>query len=155
MACNGNALPGTSLGTYSVTGDSTTNTCGPGAMAPNPWTFDVQMSEDGSTLYWSWLDGSPFLSAPIDATSSATLTMSQQQNVDGTSQSAGPCNLERDDTIDVTLATGSPPPTFTGSISYTFSPVAGSDCGDQLSVTGGPYDTLPCTIAYDVTGTRQ
>jgi hypothetical protein len=154
--CDPNTLPGTSLGTYSVTGTLTMNSCGAGAMAPDPWTFSVQMSEDGSTLYWSSeSEGQTPLSAPIDASSRAILTSVVQQNVDGTAQLAGPCLLERDDTIDLTLGSGSPPPTFSGTITYTFLAAANSDCGDQLSVTGGPYDTLPCTIEYAVTGASQ
>ena len=107
--CDPSTLPGTSLGTYSVTGQVTMNSCGAGAMAPDPWTFDVQMSEDGSTLYWSSeSEGQTPLSAPIDASSRAILTSVVQQNVDGTAQLAGPCLLERDDTIDLTLGSGSP-----------------------------------------------
>ena len=59
-ACASTTLPGTQLGTFKVTGQSTTNTCGLGA--PNPWTFDVQLSQQGSTVFWSWMDGSAPLS---------------------------------------------------------------------------------------------
>jgi hypothetical protein len=141
---------------YAATGKLMTNSCGAGQMAPDPWTFDVQMSEDGSTLSWtSESEGQTPLSATIDASSHATLTTAMQQNVGGSAALAGPCILERDDTIDITLASGSPPPSFSGTITYTFRAAANSDCGDQLSVTGGTFDTLPCTIEYAVTGVSQ
>jgi hypothetical protein len=147
--CDG--LPGTELGTYNVTGQLQTSTCG--GSPPNPWTFDVEMSKQATTLYWSWLDGSPLLSGTLSSASAVTLTATVQSNVDGVDGGLGPCWLERDDDIAITLATGSPPATFNGSIEYTFSPVSGSDCSDQLAL--GNYATLPCSLTYLVTATRQ
>src|SRR5271156_2158821 len=80
MACSESPLPGTMLGTYSVVAESQTNTCGLGA--PNPWMFDVELSEDGTTLYWSWMDGTTPLYSPLTA-QSTTLTATEQVNVDG------------------------------------------------------------------------
>src|SRR5579859_6295401 len=115
--CSDSPLPGTLLGTYKATGHSQTNSCG--LAAPDPWTFDVQMSEDKSLLYWSWLDGSPPLSAPMTAgASSVQLTATQQANVDGAGGGQGPCTLKRDDSVTVAFATGTPPPSFSGTIRY-------------------------------------
>jgi hypothetical protein len=151
-ACN-TGLPGTQLGTFEVTAQAQTNTCG--LSAPNPWTFDVQLSQDGSTLYWSWLDGSPLLSAPVTA-QAATLTATEQANVDGTADGGlGPCTLERDDTLQVTLGSASSPTTFTATISYAISAVAGADCADQLGAAGGQYAVLPCTMSYTATASKQ
>jgi|HubBroStandDraft_1064217.scaffolds.fasta_scaffold01538_10 hypothetical protein len=151
-ACDEQALPGTLLGTYTVDAQSQTNSCG--LDAPNPWQFDVQMSQDGELLYWSWMDGTPAVSAPLSG-SVATLLASQQANVDGVDGGLGPCNMERDDTLQVTLGSGSPPSTFTGTIAYAFSVTAGSDCSDQLGSAGGQYAQLPCTVTYAASGTRQ
>src|SRR5580704_7203696 len=107
--CDEQPLPGTLLGTYTVDAQSQTNSCG--LAAPNPWQFDVQMSEDGQLLYWSWMDGNPAVSAPLSGMA-ATLLASQQANVDGVDGGLGPCTMERDDTLEVTLGTGSPPTTF-------------------------------------------
>ena len=148
-ACKETALPGTMLGTYAVSAQSQTNSCGLGA--PDPWQFDVQMSEDGVLLYWSWLDGTPPLSAPLSGTM-VTLLASQQANVDG---GLGPCNLERDDDVQITLGSGSPPTTFTGTIRYSFSAASGSDCADQLLSAGGQYASLPCTVTYTASANRQ
>jgi hypothetical protein len=152
-ACGDTSMPGTTLGTYAVTAEAQTNVCG--LTAPNPWTFDVELSQDGTTLYWNWMDGSSYLSSPVDS-QSATLLAAEQVNVDGTADGGlGPCTLERDDQLVVALGSGSPPATFTGTISYAISAVSGSDCSDQLSTVGGMYTTLPCTITYTMTSTRQ
>jgi hypothetical protein len=142
------------LGTYGVTGTLETNTCGPGLGAPSPWSFSAEMSEDGTTLYWSWMDGSPPLYNVVNA-QQVTLTATDTANVDGTADGGlGPCTMVRDDTLQITLGSGSPPPAFTGSLTYTFSAASGADCTDQLGVTGGSYDTLPCSLGYTLSGTR-
>jgi hypothetical protein len=152
--CSDSPLPGTLLGTYAVVGQSQTNTCGLGA--PDPWKFDVQLSKDGMILYWSWLDGSPPASSPLSAELQATLTASQTGNVDGTGDGGvGPCTMARSDTIGLTLGDESPPNGFTGTLSYVFSVLSGSNCADQLTSSGGQYDALPCTIAYSITASRQ
>jgi hypothetical protein len=154
--CSGSALPGTLLGTYAVTGHKLTNTCGDGIGEQDPWSFDVQLSRQGSTLYWSWLDGTALLSGSLDAQSQATLTMTQQGDVDVTADgSVGPCAMERDDTLEVTLASGSLPASFSGTIGYAFSVLTGADCSDQLATAGGMYATLPCSVTYSMTASRK
>jgi hypothetical protein len=152
VGCSSASLPGTMLGTYRVTAQSETNSCN--LAAPNPWQFDVQMSQDGSLLYWSWMDGSPALSGTLSGTS-ATIVAGQQANVDGIDGGFGPCTMQRQDNLQVNLGTGMPPSAFTGTISYVFSVTAGSDCSDQLAASGGQYAALPCTLEYTTTATRQ
>ena len=151
-ACGSNALPGTQLGTYKVSGTSTTNTCGLGA--PNPWQFDVQLSQQNATLYWSWLDGSPLLSGPLGG-STASITSTNTVNADSTDAALGPCNLTRSDALDITLGAGSPPGSFAGTVSYTYSVPSGSSCTDQLAASGGMFNALPCTVTYSVSGAHQ
>jgi hypothetical protein len=148
-ACNSTPLPGTQLGTFKVTGQSISNSCGLGA--PNPWTFDVQLSESGSTLYWSWMDGSAPLSGPVNADSHASIQDSLAGNVDGTEASLGPCTLDRADDLELDLDSGS----FTGTISYSYTAASGADCTDQLAGSGGTFETLPCTVTYSVTAAKQ
>lgn len=154
IGCDNTTLPGTQLGTYGVTGSQTSNACGSGVANPGPtWTFTASMSEDGTTLYWN---------DPVDGTLSGTLVGSTasmsntvEGNVDGTNGVMGPCNMETVTDLAVTLGSGSPPSTFTGTITYTFSALAGSNCSDQLAANGGSYLTLPCAFAYSLAGSLQ
>ena len=153
-ACSPTPLPGTQLGTFRVVASSKQNTCGLGA--PDPWAFDAALSRDGALVYWSWMDGSPLLSGPVDAQSAAELDDDMTANVDPTDAGDGPCTMDRKSVLDLDLggaATGS----FRGTLTYSFSAVAGADCSDQLvsSGAGGQYDALPCTITYSMVGTKQ
>jgi hypothetical protein len=148
-------LPGETLGMYAVKGTLETNTCGPDIGAPNPWQFDILLSQTGTTLYWSWEDGSPLLSGPLSG-DRATITGHQVQNVDTRDGGImGPCDLERDDDLMLTFASGTPPPSFGGTVSYAFSVQEGSTCTDQLSSKGGMYSQLPCRLSYSVTASHE
>jgi len=152
-ACSDSAMPGKLLGNYAVAGQSKTNTCGLGA--PDPWNFDVQLSQQGSLLYWSWQDGTALVSGTLGAQLQASLKTSGKANADSTDAGLGPCTLQRDEDLEITLASGSPPPSFGGTITYSFTPTAGSQCGDQLTGGGGQYMQLPCTVSYTVAAKRQ
>jgi hypothetical protein len=154
--CNEQPLPGTVYGMYKVTAQTKVNSCGVGLNAPNPWVFDAQLSQEGSTLYWSWMDGNSPLSGPIvSSTHQASITTNLSANVDATDAGLGPCNLARADDLELTLASGSPPPSFTGTITYSFTVPGGSSCGDQLTSAGGTYDALPCSLSYTVSAAKQ
>jgi hypothetical protein len=137
------------LGNYAVTGTISTNTCGAGLGAPSPWSFTVQLSQNGSTMYWNALDGSPLSYGPVSG-STANLsgsTAGADSTADG---SAGACAMSRLDAVVLDL-TGSPPTSFTGTLTYTFDVEPGADCSDQA----GTYATLPCSLGYALTATRQ
>lgn len=153
FACSDSPMPGRVLGVYTVSGQAKSNTCGLGA--PDPWKFTVQLSMSGSTLYWSWLDGSPLLSGPASSSGAATIKNTQQVNADSTDAGLGPCTLVRDDDLEITLGSGATPASFAGTIGYQYAPASGSTCTDALSASGGSFSTLPCAIAYDVTATRN
>lgn len=146
-------MPGRVLGTYTVTGQSKSNTCGLGA--PDPWKFTVQLSMRGSTLYWSWLDGSPLLSAATSSSGPVTIRNTQQVNADSTDAGLGPCTLVRDDDLEISLGAGSTPSGFTGTVAYTYTPANGSTCSDVLGASGGPFASLPCAVSYGVSATRN
>jgi|HubBroStandDraft_5_1064220.scaffolds.fasta_scaffold757005_1 hypothetical protein len=159
LGCSSAApLPGTALGTYNVTGTQQTNTCGTGLGAPNPWTFTAQMSEDATTFYWLMNDGTE-MSGTMTSSTAVTLQSTLTANVDGNEAGPGSCDLTSVSGLSLTLATTSPPSTFTGTLSYQFSAATGvsdtNDCTDQLSASGGMYDTLPCAVSYSLTATRQ
>jgi hypothetical protein len=112
------------------------------------------MSENDSLLYWSWMDGSPPLSGALTALT-ASVTDNTSANVDPTDAGDGPCTMDRNDDLEITLGSGSPPSSFTATITYTFAAAAGADCSDQLASVGGSYDVVPCTIEYSATANRQ
>lgn len=155
MFC-GPALPGTPLGTYNVTGTLVSDTCG---NAMNPWTFTAQMSEDGTVLYWLPSSASSS-SGNLTSATKAVITTVVTANVDATEGGApGPCDLTVATTLDVSLASGLTPSTFTATYAQTISAATGvsstNNCTDQLSSSGGSYATLPCTASYSFSGSRQ
>jgi hypothetical protein len=154
-ACNAKPMPGNLLGTYEVTAHTQNNSCGAGLAAADPWVFTVELSQDGTTLYWNTLDGSPMLSGPVDAHEHATMTSSTTENMDGTEAGLGPCNMQRTDSLTVALGAGTPPATFSATFTYGFAAQTGSDCSDQMSSAGGPYDAIPCTLGYTATATLR
>ncbi len=153
-SCQETPLPGTQLGTFKVTGTTTTNSCGDALGAPDPWVFDAQLSESDSLLYWSFMDGNSPLSGALAGTS-ASISAATSANVDSSDAGSGPCTMNREDAIDLTLGAASAPSSFTGTISYTFTVASGSSCSDQLTNAGGQYAALPCTLAYTVSAQRQ
>jgi hypothetical protein len=151
--CSDSPLPGSLLGTYTVTGHLATNSCG--LPAPDPWIFDVQLSESSMVLYWSYMDGTPILSSPLSSQSEAVLLSGDVENVDPTDAGAGPCTMQRSDRIDITLNGSSPPNQFQGTLGYSFTATTESNCSDQLAAAGGQYQALPCGVSYSLTGLRQ
>jgi hypothetical protein len=151
-------LPGTSEGTFGVVATLTTNTCGSGIDAPNPWDFSVWLSEDGSTLYIEDTDGTGEMSGALSS-AAATLTTSVTSDVDATEAGAGECNLTQAISIALNLNSGTAPTSFTGTATYTYSAATGvsttNNCTDQLASSGGTYETLPCTVTYSLAGTKQ
>jgi hypothetical protein len=154
-ACGSASMPGHLLGTYKVVGQSKSNSCGLGA--PNPWTFDVQLSQQQETLYWDWLDGSPLLSGTLSqgAQPSTTITDSATVNADSTDAGLGPCTLDTASNMQIDLGAGVPPGRFTGTLSYSYTPASGATCSDVLTTAGGMYEQLPCTVTYTVIANRQ
>jgi hypothetical protein len=146
-------MPGTNEGIYTVTAMLQGNACGPGVEAPSPWKFNVELSQQASTLFWNSMDGSPLLQGEI-ASSAVSMTNSTDNIVDSTADGGpGPCEMNRHDVLTLDL-TGSPPRSFTGTLTYTFSVDTGSDCSDQMRSAGGQYTALPCTVSYTLSGSN-
>ena len=153
LACCGasDSLPGTSLGTYSVKGSVSTNTCGASLGATDPYEFDALLSKDGTTLYWKYSDQSSYVSGTLDSSNNSTIAVTTQAATDD----SGTCIMSRTDTLVITLNSGTSPSAFTGTLSYAFSVANSSDCSSQLSASGGSYQTLPCTVTYALTATKK
>jgi hypothetical protein len=149
--------PGTGLGTFHVTAKLVATSCG---QAPDPWEFDVKLATDPGTLYW--IQGDVPVTGKLDGTTHEA-SMMETTTVPVVTDKAGnhACILERDDAFSATLTpdTAADKPgaysAFSGKLSYTFKVGDGStDCSTQLASSGGPYPTLPCSVAYTLTATR-
>ena len=159
LACSPtSSLPGQSLGTFSVVGTLGTNTCGAGLGLTNPWDFQIEMSENGATLYFAKTDGSGQVSGPISG-NSAVLMWTTTVNDDAADAGASPCDLTLTATFNFDLNSATSPTAFTGSVLYGYSVATGDgstvDCTDQLASSGGAYATLPCNATYSLSGTQQ
>lgn len=162
-ACSGKDpySPGTQLGTFHVTAKLTHTSCGE---TPNPWNFDIRLNHDGSTLYWVQTDAPP-IEGRVDSTARTQLQAEVVEEV----RAADPrmkregCAIARTDVLALTLVGPDAQPTsdpslttsFSGGLVYTFAPTTGSDCADQVTMSGGGFDALPCEIRYDLTGALE
>jgi hypothetical protein len=96
----------------------------------------------------------------MSSATQVTMTQAVTANVDGTEAGGpGPCDIQTTTTLGLTLSSSSAPNAFTGTLSYAFeaatlvSPT--TNCTDQLSASGGSFDTLPCTTTYTLVGSHQ
>lgn len=153
LACTGTDRyrPGTSLGTFRIDATLTAESCGPQDGFPNPWTFNVDLSEDPGILYW--IQGGAPVEAPITADGHATLQSSGSYPVTAATPKFAGCTLVRSDVFAAALPATGEVTSFTGTLAYTYSVEDGSDCASMIGVQGG-FANLPCEIHYDVTGTR-
>ncbi len=87
------------------------------------------------------------------------MTSTVTSNADATEAGAGSCDLTEATSIAIVLNATSAPTSFSGTAVYTYSVATGvsstSDCTDQLASSGGTYSTLPCTVHYLLTATKQ
>ena len=148
--------PGTDLGMYNVTATATSNTCGYGALGQQAaWSFDVRLSRDtaGGVLFWN--NGQAAIAGTLqsdDVTFSFDTQVIQNMrnpNVVG----PPPCSIARADHAAGTLnAATDPVASFTGELSYTFAPTAGSNCADLIETDTPLVLTLPCSMTYKMSG---
>jgi hypothetical protein len=146
------SLPGTDLGTFSVSATVSSNSCGTSLGAPDPWLFDAKMSKDGTTLYWQQ-DQADAVSGQLDSTGTqATIAVTSTNQSDG---GIGGCTIARTDTLNVVVGDAGAPTAISGSVGFAFSASSTVDCAAELSANGGSYQTLPCELDYTFTGTKQ
>jgi len=147
------SIPGDSLGTFHVVARLENSTCGPGALGSEDlWEFDVQVSKDGSEIYW--LNGEEPIAGRIagDGLSFAFDTSGQVQLIEPGPGTPG-CAVVRTDRASGSLDDADEVLGFTGRLSYGFVATAGSDCIEAIGVEGGFY-ALPCEISYGMQATR-
>jgi len=142
--------PGTSLGTYSVTGSLEAQTCGADLQAVDPWDFDVRLTHDGHTVYWLQAS-SPAISGVEDGSGNVTFTTSEIFSLSDADGGGPYCGVVRTDTFQAALGTASDPSNFTGTIAYHYDLDQGSECGSLLY---GQFDSVPCDVNYDLAAKR-
>ena len=142
--------PGSSLGTFAVTGTLGKQTCGSGITADDPWKFSVRLSRSQSLLYW--LQGaSPPVSGFIDDKGNATLTSSSIYDLQDADGGVPYCGVVRQDKFTAALGTGTVT-SFTGTLSYHYDVDQGADCTGLLPAAG--FGTMPCDVSYELAATR-
>ena len=151
-AAQDSAMPGTALGTFTISAALSGNSCGSGTGAPNPWSFSVDLSRDGQTLYWR--QNGNVVQGAIDASGNVSITGTFTGYGAGLDGGATTCALSRTDAITVVLGTTAAPTTFSGTIGFHFGASSSPDCALQLTANGGAYDQLPCDTNYTYTASQ-
>ena len=152
VACSGtDKMPGTALGTFSVTAKQAANTCGSGLGAADPWTFNMELSLDGSTLYWREPGGT--VSAALDSSNQAKFSGTYAES-EGGEAGVPLCTLTRTDTTLVKLDSKTDAKAVSGTVSFGYTIDSGTDCKAALAASGGVFDTLPCLVTYSFEGSR-
>lgn len=149
-------MPGTDLGSFHVMAFETSNTCGPGALgAQGTWQFDVRLQRDTGVLYWN--NGQVSIPGGL-ASDDVTFSIDTQVIQDMRDpQVVGPlpCSLTRTDHSSGQLDTAKDPvKSFTGELSYTFTPTTGSSCEDLVDSETPLFASLPCALTYKMTGSN-
>jgi len=147
--------PGTALGSYQVTANSTSNTCGLGALGSQAsWQFDVTLSRDTGVLYWN--NGQAAIAGNLadDGVTFSFDTSVIQNMRDPNVVGRPPCSIARADHAEGTLdAPTGAVSSFTGTLSYQFAPTAGSNCADLVEESETPLVLqFPCGFSYAMTG---
>ena len=170
-ACGGgpNELAGEPVGQYMVQALLTSNECGTGHPAPPSLAFYVELRHlPGSTSgYWKLPDG-PLVDGWLERNADFRFASAEELVALAPDPDFGypGCNIERREVVAGTLLAGSDgaaedggvaaeaESSFSGGTTVTISPLPGGDCTPLLSVYGGVFPTLPCSIEYDLQGER-
>jgi hypothetical protein len=146
-------MPGTDLGSFHVNAQITANTCGAGALGEvSPWAFDVRLEKDPGTLYWN--NGQAVITGTLGADDltfgfdTSVVQNMRDPNVVG----PPPCSISRADHAEGKLDAADKVSSFTGTLSYTFSPTVGSNCDDLVLSDAPIVAALPCSFTYQMTG---
>ncbi len=144
--------PGTSLGTYAITGTLTTQSCGASMQSQieDPWDFDVRLSRSDSILFWLQA-ASPPLSGIIDPSGNATITTTQSYDLSTNDAGTG-CSVLRTDTFVAALGTAPDPTDFSATLTYHYELADGAQCGGLLA---GQFDVVPCDVSYILAAKRS
>lgn len=153
--------PGESLGTFTVEAKRAAASCGEAQTPPDPWKFDVRLSQEGRTLYW--IQGGAPVHGTLDANNRTEMKSADARTLREASKGRSACVVRREDALEATLtatptsATASAPnqtkldvKSFSGKLAYRFIPEDGSDCQDMLE--NGTFAELPCEMSFTLAG---
>jgi hypothetical protein len=146
-------VPGDYLGEFAVDATLAQSTCGAGAMgALDSWSFDIRLSRQDRELFW--VNGQEVIPGTIDDDSGefGFETRVEVEVVPPDPPDPG-CSVNRFDAASGTVE-GSELDisAFSGSLSYTYQATETSDCLEL--VLTGELPELPCTIEYEMDGSR-
>lgn len=169
-------LPGEPVATYRVVMSLVENTCGAQAIiSTDGKEYSVELRQDGVKGYWRRA-GRPAVQGTLDAnnnfsfTSSGVVASEQDAGADG-------CQLVQDEVLSGSLradaggdggvasgeagaaAAGDAGTEALGSLigedTLRITSLAGTDCSRALAAGGGPFEALPCTVRYKLTGVKR
>ncbi len=143
-----------SFGAFTASLTLSQTTCGQGALGmPNDWSMTVGLGVDRAGAC-TWDVGS----GPVEGSCAGAMmafagkiVIDMRQGGDGTLPA---CSIERDDAANLTLDNTSAPTSFSGTLSYTFTPTSNSDCADLYLGSNPDFATLPCTVQYGLSGNK-
>lgn len=146
--------PGDFIGVFSVDAQQDANTCGSGALdAPASWSFEVRLSREIGLIYWN--NGAELVTGELDA-DKHTFSFDTTIIVDMRDQNSPPwlppCAVQRHDRSSGKIADDDT--TFSGKLSYDFTPTAGSDCADLVTSDPPVFAVLPCGMTYSLEAKR-
>lgn len=136
---------GDDLGRFAVGARLDTSSCGTQALdTPEKWDFEVVLSKDHDLVYWN--TGDDAVEGTLDADGKGFSFSSE--TVVSMSESTNPraCSVVRRDAASGTFDDAEDIQAFEGSLTYRFTPKAGTDCADL--VAGASFDELPCKMTY-------
>ena len=148
-------IPGDLLGTYAVEGTLDDSSCGQGALgSTSSWNFDVKLSRFHEDIYW--INGREVISGDIEPDG---VTFSFSTRVEGEITPAGRgqpgCVLSRSDRADGKLSSKTADvESFRATLTFSFATAEGFDCEDWIG-TPESVAALPCTMVYELTGSRK
>ena len=140
-----------SLGAFNVTATLTKTSCGAGALGmPNKWTFVAGLGQSKTAGVCTWDVGS----GPVSGTCGGpTMSFGGKVVIDmraGGDGTRPACSIERDDAADLTLDNATHPASFSGTMTYTFTPTTASNCADLVVSQMPQFLALPCTAVYSL-----
>lgn len=171
LSCT-NQLPGKTIGTYRVVMALAENTCGSqAAILQDGKRYSVEIREDSDRGrgYWRIADRSP-VEGSLDEDRNFKFMFSSLVASEGPDAGPDACRLVQDEVLsgsvrafddsdggsaDAGPAKSGGLTTLVGEHVLRISSYLGSDCSRALMSAGGPFEALPCTIRYTLSGTER